>query len=171
MMHSATDPDIKSYFKEKYTRCYMMLHNIERRRKTLTVLTDAIWNWQYSYVQAHHALRPMTLKDISQKTGLHISTISRSIKDKYVQTPWRTISFKSLFQSPLHHGDKNLSKDAVKTSLKRLIRQENRRKPYSDSQLTVLLTQQFGIPISRRVIQKYRRMLHIANSYERRILD
>lgn len=171
MMHSATDPDIKSYFKEKYTRCYMMLHNIERRRKTLTVLTNAIWNWQYSYVQAHHALRPMTLKDISQKTGLHISTISRSIKDKYVQTPWRTISFKSLFQSPLHHGDKNLSKDAVKTSLKRLIRQENRRKPYSDSQLTVLLTQQFGIPISRRVIQKYRRMLHIANSYERRILD
>ncbi len=171
MMHSATDPDIKSYFKEKYSRCYMILHNIERRRKTLTLLTDAIWNWQYAYTQAHHALRPMTLKDISQQTGLHISTISRTIKDKYVQTPWRTVSFKSLFQSPLHKDGQNLSKDAVKAALKYVISQENRRKPYSDSQLTVLLAQQFGVPISRRVIQKYRRLLHIANSYERRILD
>ena len=149
----------------------MILHNIERRRKTLTLLTDAIWNWQYAYTQAHHALRPMTLKDISQQTGLHISTISRTIKDKYVQTPWRTVSFKSLFQSPLHKDGQNLSKDAVKAALKHVISQEDRRKPYSDSQLTVLLAQQFGVPISRRVIQKYRRLLHIANSYERRILD
>lgn len=171
MMHEATDPDIKSYFKQKYTRCYMILHNIERRRKTLTSLTEAIWNWQYAYVQSHHALRPMTLHDIAEKTGLHISTISRSIKDKYVQTPWRTISFKALFQSPLQRDGAVLSKDAIKMALKQLIAQENRKKPYSDSQLTQLLTQQFGAPISRRVIQKYRHMLHIANSYERKLFD
>ena len=169
MMQITTDPDIKSYFKEKYTRCYMILHNIERRRQTLTTLTDAIWNWQYAYVRMHHALRPMTLRDISQQTGLHISTISRSIKDKYLQTPWRTVSFKSLFQSPLHRDEQLLSKDAIKIALKQLIAQENRNKPYSDSQLTTLLTKQFGFPISRRVIQKYRSLLHIANSYERRI--
>lgn len=169
MMHSTTDPDIKSYFKEKYTRCYMILHNIERRRQTLITLADAIWNWQYAYVKTHHALRPMTLKDISQKTGLHISTISRSIKDKYLQTPWRTVSFKSLFQSPLNRKGQLFSKDAIKIALKQIIAQENRKKPYSDSQLTVLLTKQFGFPISRRVIQKYRNQLYIANSYERRI--
>ena len=111
----------------------------------------------------------MTLRDISQQTGLHISTISRSIKDKYLQTPWRTVSFKSLFQSPLHRDEQLLSKDAIKIALKQLIAQENRNKPYSDSQLTTLLTKQFGFPISRRVIQKYRSLLHIANSYERRI--
>ena len=71
----------------------------------------------------------------------------------------------------MHKDGQNLAKDAGKAALKYVISQENRRKPYSDSQLTVLLAQQFGVPISRRVIQKYRRLLHIANSYERRILD
>lgn len=169
MMRTTTDPEVKAYFEKKYMRCYMILHNIERRRQTLTSLTDAIWKWQYEYVQSHKALRPMTLKDIAGQTGLHMSTISRSIKDKYLQTPWRTVLFKSLFHGALSKEKNALSKDEVMHALQALIAQEDTDNPYSDLQLTEMLSQQFDISISRRVIQKYRKLLHIPNSYERKI--
>lgn len=169
MMHASTDPNIKAYFQAKYDRCYMLLHNIERRRRTLIALTDAIWEWQRDYIRQTHVVRPMTLKDISQKTGLHISTISRSTKDKYLQTPWRTLPFKALFQQPLQKKNSDISKDSIKHTLKNLITTENPECPYSDLQLVQLLSQQYCLPISRRVVQKYRNSLHIPNSYERKL--
>ena len=168
MMRQTNDPDIKSYFQQKYSRCTLLMHNIERRRQTLRALTDAIWKWQYGYILQHRSLRPMRLKDISQMTGLHVSTISRAIKDKYVQTPWQTLPFKDLFQSPLQKNGCTLSKDAIKRALKEWIDTENKQAPYSDAQLVLLLSQQFNTAISRRVVQKYRNMLHIPNSYERK---
>ncbi len=168
MMRKTTDPDIKDYFKQKYTRCYMLLNNIERRRQTLITLTDAIWDWQYDYIRRHRALRPMTLQDIAGTTGFHISTVSRSIKDKYLQSPWRTLPFKRLFQSPLHTGPQPVSKDAVQRRLRELIASENPAKPYSDDQLKDLLSRQFQTTLSRRVVQKYRNRMHIANSYNRK---
>lgn len=169
MMRQTSDPDIKSYFQQKYSRCTLLMHNIERRRQTLRTLTDAIWKWQYGYILQHRSLRPMRLKDIAQLTGLHISTISRAIKDKYIQTPWQTMPFKTLFQSPLRKNGRDVSKDAVKRALKHLIDTENKRTPYSDAQLVQLLSEQFGTSISRRVVQKYRHLLHIPNSYERKV--
>lgn len=170
MMHQTNDPDIKSYFRQKHTRCSLLLHNIERRRQTLAALTQAIWEWQHEYISAHHSLRPMTLKDISQKTGFHISTISRALKDKYVQTPYRTVPFKDLFQCPLRKNGRMLSKDAVRQAIKELIDAEDKKNPYSDAQLVSLLSEQFHTSISRRVVQKYRNQLHIQNSYLRRLI-
>ncbi|PAV39838.1 RNA polymerase sigma-54 factor [Megasphaera sp. ASD88] len=169
MMHQADDPDIKTYFQQKHARCSLLLHNIERRRQTLAALTGAIWEWQREYLETHHALRPMTLKDMAEKTGLHISTISRAIKDKYVQTPYRTLPFKALFQCPLRKDGQSLSKDAVKKALCQLIREEDKERPYSDAQLVEMLSAQFHTAISRRVVQKYRSLLHIPNSYARKI--
>lgn len=168
MMRKAGDADIKTYFQQKYARCYLLLRNIERRRETLLTLTEAIWDWQYEYVRRHKALRPMTLKNIAQATGLHISTISRAVKDKYLQTPWRTVSFKQLFQSPLHGNGRSVSKDAVKHKLAALIAGEDKQNPYSDFRLTELISAHFGAPVSRRVVQKYRKILRIPNSYERK---
>lgn len=169
MMRNTTDAALKAYFQEKYTRCTMIFHNIERRHQTLHSLTDAIWNWQHVYFRQHGMLRPMTLKDISEKTNLHISTISRAIKNKYLQTPYQTTALKDLFQCPLKNQDKTISKDSVKYKLKELVDHEDPSQPYSDSQLMELLSAEYNMPISRRVIQKYRNMLHIANSYDRKI--
>ncbi|MCH4166137.1 MAG: RNA polymerase factor sigma-54 [Megasphaera sp.] len=169
MMQTATDPDVKSYFQQKYNRAYMLIHNIEQRRKTLITLTNAIWNWQYTYIQQHHVTRPMTLKNIADLTGLHISTISRSTKDKYVQTPWSTVSFKSLFQSPLlQKGKEGLCKNSIKKALRTLIDTERPDAPYSDLQLVELLQSRHAMTVSRRAIQKYRNALCIPNSYERK---
>lgn len=169
MMRATIDPVIKSYFKEKYLRSYMLLHNVERRRQTLISLTNAIWDWQYDYFCSHQALRPMTLKDISTKTGLHVSTISRCTKDKYLQTPWHTVSFRSLFQRPLaKQSGSPVSHIIIKEALLSLIHREPSSDPYSDLQLLEMLEKYYHITVSRRVIQKYRKALGIANSYERR---
>lgn len=169
MMKETADPNLKEYFQEKYTRCAMIFHNIERRRQTLRSLAAAIWDWQHDYFQHYGVLRPMTLKDISEKTNLHVSTISRAIKNKYLQTPNRTTAIKDLFRCPLKSEDKSIAKDTIQSRLKDLVDHENPAQPYSDSQLMELLSQEYQIPISRRVIQKYRNILHIANSYERKI--
>lgn len=167
MMQTTTDESVKEYFQTKYTRCRLLFYNIERRRKTLHALTDAIWSCQHDYLQNQGPLQPMTLADIAKKVGLHPSTISRSIRDKYLQTPHKTISFKQLFQRPFPKTKTTISKDAVKQALAHLIENEDVHHPYSDDQLTDLLTSQFGHTFSRRLIQKYRGMMHISNSYTR----
>ncbi len=168
MMRQTNDADIKTYFQQKYARCSLLLHHVERRRQTLASLAQAVCLWQYGYIRRHQSLRPMTLKDIAQASGFHISTVSRAVKDKYIQTPWETLPFKALFQGPLRQKGRPVSKDAVKRSLTELIAAEDKENPYSDAQLTALLSEHFGTSISRRVIQKYRNLLHIPNSYKRR---
>lgn len=168
MMQSTTDKATKDYFKNKYVRCRLLFYNIERRRQTLCALTDAIWQHQQAYFQKKGPLEPMTLADIAKKVGVHPSTISRSIKNKYLQTPHMIISFKKLFQRPFPKKGQTVSKEDLKQKLCQLINAENRHQPYSDAELTNLLSQYCGRVLSRRLIQKYRTLLHIANSYERR---
>lgn len=171
MMHDVTDKDIKDYFQKKYMRCYMLLNNIKRRRQTLMSLAEAIWQWQYDYFVNQKPLRPMGLKDIAEKTGLHISTISRSMRDKYLQTPKKTVLLKSLFQRSIPRksdGEEGISRQALLVALKNLVGEENPEKPYSDAQLVKILGQTYHIVLSRRVIQKYRNILYIPNSYERK---
>ena len=167
MMQSATDESIKKYFQTKYTRCRLLFYNIERRRQTLYNLTDAICHYQHDYLKDQGPLAPMTLADIAKEIGVHPSTISRSIKNKYLQTSRMTLSFKALFQRPFPKTGKNISKDSLKKELYRLIKSEDTYHPYSDAQLTAILSGQFGRTFSRRLIQKYRTELHILNSYER----
>lgn len=168
MMQATTDEATKDYFKKKYIRCRLLFYNIERRRQTLYALTDAIWHHQQAYFQKKGPLEPMTLADIAKKVGVHPSTISRSIKNKYLQTPHMTISFKQLFQRPFPKTGQKISKEDLKQKLHQIISTENTQHPYSDAQLTEILSQYCGRPLSRRLIQKYRTLLHIANSYERR---
>lgn len=167
MMQATTDESVKKYFQTKYTRCRLLFYNIERRRQTLYNLTDAICHYQHNYLKGQGPLAPMTLADIAKKIGVHPSTISRSIKNKYLQTPHMTLSFKNLFQRPFPKMGKNISKDALKKELCHLIKSEDIFHPYSDAQLTDILSRQFGRAFSRRLIQKYRMQLHIPNSYER----
>ena len=169
MMNAATDPAIKTYFQHKYYRCYMMLRNIEQRRKTLIAISQAIWAWQTPYFVEGHSLKAMTLKDIAGATGLNTSTVCRAIKNKYVQTPLGTISFKSLFQKGLHKGSRVISQKDITDSLQKAVASEDSSAPLSDADLARYLSDEYNCSISRRVIAKYRALLHIANSYERKL--
>lgn len=169
MMETTQDPIIKKYFKERYERCRLLFYNIERRQKTLKSITEIIWNWQYNFFVNHDALRPMTLSHIADMVGLHTSTVSRSTKNKFVQTPSGTYSYKDLFQRPCKKGDEKACKDSICRIITQLIQSESPTAPYSDLALQRRLSETFGISLSRRLIQKYRYILHIENSYIRRL--
>ena len=124
---------------------------------------QTIINYQYDYfMEGDEAkLRPMILKDIADRTGLDISTVSRVTNSKYVQTQFGTFPLKSFFSESLStdSGDEVSSKE-VKKILKDNIEQEDKRHPLTDDALTALLKEK-GYNIARRTVAKYREMLDI----------
>lgn len=170
MMRSMQNPKLKDYFREKYNRVQLIIHSIEQRRETILKITTAVLERQKNYFIGIGPLKPMTLADIASDIQMHPSTISRGIKNKYLQYPSGMVYLKDLFTSSAGKNDKKNSVSAVKEALKTIIASENPKKPYSDSALVSLLKQK-NIKISRRTVTKYREELGIKSTYDRKIYD
>jgi RNA polymerase sigma-54 factor len=133
------------------------------RRHTLTVTMRAIIQWQHRFFEDgdEASLRPMILKDIAERTGLDISTISRVSNSKYAQTRWGTFPLRHFFSDGYTTADgEELSTREIKAALQELIEGEDKRKPLSDETLKDLLAEK-GYPIARRTVSKYREQLGI----------
>ena len=169
MMHTSQSPELKEYFRQKYNRVQLIMHSIEQRRETILKITSAVLERQKDYFTGNSTLKPMTLADIASDISMHTSTISRGIKNKYLQYPFGVVYLKDLFTSSAGKKDNN-SPIAVKKQLKAIIASENPNKPYSDSTLSNLLKQK-GIKISRRTVAKYREEIGIKSTYNRKIYN
>ena len=113
------------------------------------------------------ALHPLTLRSVAAELGLHESTVSRAIARKYVRTPRGTLPLKAFFASGIDtEGGGEASSTAIQAMIRRLIDDENPRKPLSDAKLADLL-KQAGIPVARRTVAKYREAMNISASHER----
>ena len=113
------------------------------------------------------ALRPLTLRDVAEQVGLHESTVSRAIARKYVRTPRGTLPMRAFFASGIDtDGGGEASSTAIQAMIRRLVENENPRKPLSDAKLADLLKAS-GIPVARRTVAKYREALNILSSHER----
>lgn len=167
MIETIKDAELKTYFLQKYNRYNLIMNNIEQRRNTILKITRAILERQIDYFTFQAPLVPMTLSDIASDLDMHTSTISRGIRNKYLQHPFGTICLKDLF---VHNAGKNsaTSSVAIKNRIQELINSENRNKPYSDSALADLLNKE-DIHISRRTVSKYREELGIKNAYLRKL--
>lgn len=141
---------------------------IERRGKTLLQVMTAIVDMQPRFFATGDTadLRPMVLRDIAEKTGLHQSVVSRATNGKYVATPTGVFSLKTLFNAA-PADDPGLSTPAIMDALHRLVDGEDKRHPLSDDALTAAIKAQ-GIDIARRTVAKYREMMQIPNSRARR---
>ena len=149
------------YAKEKVERARGYIEAIKVRRRTLTVTMQAIIDWQKKFfLDGDEAdLKPMILKNIADKTGLDISTISRVSNIKYAQTNWGTFPLRFFFSDGYTTGDgEELSTRKIKLALKELIGKEDKKKPMSDDALTKALAK-LGYPIARRTVAKYREQL------------
>ena len=149
------------YAKEKVERARGYIEAIKMRRRTLTITMQAIIDWQRRFFQDGDEadLKPMILKNIADKTGLDISTISRVSNVKYAQTNWGTFPLRFFFSDGYTTGEgEELSTRKIKLALKELIKKEDKKKPMSDDALTKELAQQ-GYPIARRTVAKYREQL------------
>jgi RNA polymerase sigma-54 factor len=158
------------YAKEKVERARGFIEAVKQRRHTLYVTMKAIIDWQRKFfLDGDEAdLRPMILKDIADKTGLDISTISRVSNVKYAQTKWGTFPLRYFFTDGYTTEDgEELSTRKIKLALKDLIGKEDKRKPLSDEVLATEL-KKLGFPVARRTVAKYREQLGFAVARLRR---
>ncbi len=151
------------YTKKKVDAAQGFIEAIRVRRRTLTVTMHAIIQWQHRFFEDgdEASLRPMILKDIAEKTGLDLSTISRVSNSKYAQTRWGTFPLRYFFSDGYVTAEgEELSTREIKVALRDIIDAEDKRKPLSDDALKAELTKR-GYPIARRTVAKYREQLGI----------
>ncbi len=151
------------YTKKKVDAAQGFIEAIRVRRHTLTVTMHAIIQWQHRFFEDgdEASLRPMILKDIAEKTGLDLSTISRVSNSKYAQTRWGTFPLRYFFSDGYVTAEgEELSTREIKVALRDIIDAEDKRKPLSDDALKEELTKR-GYPIARRTVAKYREQLGI----------
>ncbi|MGK9252940.1 RNA polymerase factor sigma-54 [Paenibacillus humicus] len=158
-----------AYLEACYRSAYGIMQSLEKRRRTIRRVLQAIMDGQPGFLEAGaSALRPMTLADIAAVVQLHESTVSRAVSGKYVQTPHGVFSFRSFFSASLSpDGGDGTAAAAAKQRLKAMIGAENKAHPWSDQQLAALLEGE-GIALSRRTVAKYREELRIPASSVRK---
>lgn len=151
------------YIKKKVDAAQNFIEAIRTRRQTLTVTMQAIITLQRQFFLDgdETSLRPMILKDVAERTGLDLSTISRVCNSKYAQTRWGTFPLRHFFSdSYVTESGEELSTRQIKAVLRDLIEAEDKHHPLSDDALREQLTEK-GFPIARRTVAKYREALGI----------
>ena len=152
-----------SFVKQKIDSAKWFIDAIKQRQHTLYGTMKAIMEYQFDYFQTGDEikLRPMILKDIAEIVNLDISTISRVVNSKYVQTPFGTFKLKSFFSEGMQtQSGEEVSTREIKKILSNLVDKENKQKPYTDEKLAHFLSDK-GYNIARRTIAKYREQLNI----------
>lgn len=153
---------------EKLQEAKDIIKSFEKRKSTLQRVIQAIVEKQPEFMEnGVTSLRPMTLKLISERTGLHISTVSRTIRDKYVRTPLGIFELSYFFSKEIAVSDgSHTSNRKVQYRIKEMIQIENKKDPLSDQQIAILLNNE-GLTISRRTVAKYRKEMRILSSVMR----
>ncbi len=151
---------VKEFLVERMKKALSLLKAIEQRNRTLRRTVEAIVEFEYDFLEkGPEFLKPLSLKDIAERVGVHISTISRVVNSKYVHTPQGTYSLKYFFT------DKGF---VVKKRIRELIEAENKQRPLSDREIANILNKE-GFDIARRTVAKYREELGIPPSSKRRV--
>ncbi|MFA4915796.1 MAG: RNA polymerase factor sigma-54 [Syntrophales bacterium] len=159
----------KRYIKEKIQSAMWLIKSIEQRQQTIYKVVESIVKFQKAFLdRGINFLKPLVLRDVAEDIGMHESTISRVVTNKYTHTPRGIFLLKYFFGSSIQrtNGDVIASK-SVKEEIKRIISKENPEKPYSDLEIAELLMAS-DISIARRTIAKYRDMMGILPSSRRK---
>jgi len=162
--------DTKSFLREKFRSAVDLLRSVNQRKQTIYKVCVCIVNRQKDFLENGFShLHPMLIKDVASELGVHSSTISRVVTNKYVDTPQGVIELRKFFTMGLEKPDgEGLSIVQVKLKIKELLDNENKKKPYSDNQLGQLLRRD-NIFINRRTVAKYREQMQIPGSRERKV--
>ena len=165
------EQSLQNYLQQYEKEARLLLQGIEERTKTLNRIMYWIIEKQHLFLEkGQTGMIPLRLIDAATELGLHESTISRAIRNKYVKTPYGIIAFKQFFPKGIvYNGNPNLTSDRIKERIQQLIASEDTVSPLSDQQLVNLLKEE-QIQISRRTVAKYRESLYIPNSNKRTYL-
>lgn len=165
LLKSSDEKETKDYLRRKLQQAKWLLESLERRGSTLRRCAEAVLEAQRPFFTGEtQALAPMTLSALAERLGLHPSTVSRAVRGKYLQCRQGTYPLRYFFSLPVSGG---VSRQAAKQALLSLIREEDRRRPYSDQDLCRLLADR-GVQVARRTVTKYRLELGLGSSAARR---
>ncbi len=156
------------FIREKLKNAQNLISGLSQRNQTLERVTKCIISYQEEFIEKGiFTLKPLTLKEVAEKLEVHPSTISRTVANKYIQTPFGTFPLKKFFSQAITSEYGTLSNQKIKATLEELIKTEPEDKPYSDQKIVKILKSK-GIDISRRTVTKYRNSLKIPSAHLRR---
>ena len=163
------EPKTKQFIKEKATQALWLLEAVENRKATLGSILKEILDRQPEFVEkGFSTLKPLRMKEIAEKLGIHESTVSRAVSGKFIQTPLGSFPLRDFFSGKIESGEESEeSQKSVLGRIKRLIDEEDSKKPLSDQKIVELLSKD-GIVIARRTVAKYREILRILPTSLRR---
>jgi RNA polymerase sigma-54 factor len=165
-----TEKEVKDYVKERYRSAIQLMRNIEQRKNTILRTCEAIIRRQTDFLEKGvEAMKPMMIKEVAEEIGVHPSTVSRAVSNKYVHTPQGVYELRFFFSEGVN-GPEGSSTPLMllKRKVKKLIENENPRKPLTDDQIANMLQSQ-GIDVTRRTVAKYREDMRIPSTHQRRV--
>jgi RNA polymerase sigma-54 factor len=164
------DPKTKEYLKRKIQSAQWLQESIEQRRNTLEKVTKAIIQHQRAFLEkgAEH-IEPLKMQQIADQVGVHVTTVSRAVDDKWVQTPRGIFPLKRFFGGGTHNTTtgEEVAWETIKQKLMEIIDREDKSNPLSDEDLVSQLNEA-GYPVKRRTVTKYRKMANIPSSRQRK---
>jgi RNA polymerase sigma-54 factor len=164
-----SDPKTKEYIKRKIQAAQWLMESIEQRRGTLEKVTRAIIKHQRAFLdKGPEHIEPLKMQQIADQVGVHVTTVSRAVDDKWVQTPRGIFPLKRFFGGGTQTASgEEVAWETIKNKLLELIDREDKSNPLSDEDLVSKL-QESGYPVARRTVTKYRKMLSIPSSRQRK---
>ena len=163
--------EIKDEIKKQFARAKWFIASIYQRRETLLKIMRAIVELQREFFETGENLKPMIYKDVAEKAGVDISTVSRAVNQKYVQMDFGIYRLRDLFSEKVNTSNgTEVSIKELKEKIKQIIEQEDPRKPLTDDQIAEILRSQ-GFNIARRTVAKYRDQLGIPTARLRRRIE
>jgi RNA polymerase sigma-54 factor len=168
---SENTDETRAYVKDKFRSALWLIKSVEQRQKTIHKVASSIINFQRDFLDhGIEYLRPLVLRDVANDIGMHESTVSRVVTNKYMHTPQGVFEMKYFFHSGIssHYGDA-VSSVTIKQRIRKIIEQEDPKKPLSDSKIVSMLRRE-GLELARRTIAKYREELKIPTSNQRKVL-
>jgi RNA polymerase sigma-54 factor len=170
LTRDTNDKDTRNYVKERYKSAIQLIKNIEQRRQTIMKVCYSIVARQQDFLERGiDYLKPMMIKEVAEEIGVHPSTVSRAVANKYAHTPQGVFELRYFFSESVQGPEGgNTSLLILKRRVKKLIEEEDPARPLTDEQITRILQSQ-GIQVTRRTVAKYREDMRIPSTHQRRV--
>ena len=170
LVKDGNDRDTRNYVKERFKSAVQLIKNIEQRKQTIIKVCYTIVARQGDFLEKGiDELKPMMIKEVAEEIGVHPSTVSRAVANKYAHTPQGVFELRYFFSESVNGPEGgNTSLLILKRRVKKLIDDEDTSKPLTDEQITRILQSQ-GIQVTRRTVAKYREDMRIPSTHQRRV--
>ena len=167
---SDTGDATRAYVKDKFRSALWLIKSVDQRQKTIHKVATSIINFQRDFLDhGIEHLRPLVLRDVANDIGMHESTVSRVVNNKYVHTPQGVFELKYFFHSGIKSAyGESVSSVRIKQRIRKIIQREDPRRPLSDAKIVNVL-QDDGVFLARRTIAKYREECRIPTSSRRKV--